>query len=114
MKLAILGFGTVGSGTVVTAQVPAFSASVSRGSTMVLYTDSDAPEGTVVMPDLTNMTVAQVKNTLHNYGLYYKSGGTEYGSGNLVVRKQDTPAGSEIGVGSVISVEFTDLNQLAQ
>ena len=66
------------------------------------------------MPDLTNMTVAQVKNTLHNYGLYYKSGGTEYSSGNLVARKQDVPAGTEVGVGTVISVEFTDLNQMAQ
>ncbi|MBR5284576.1 MAG: PASTA domain-containing protein, partial [Clostridia bacterium] len=66
------------------------------------------------MPDLTNMTVAQVKNTMQHYGLYYKSGGTEYGSGNLVVRKQDVAAGTEIGVGTVISVEFTDLNQMAQ
>ena len=66
------------------------------------------------MPDLTNMTVAQVRNTMQNYGLYYKSSGTEYGSGNLVVRKQDVPAGTEIGVGTVISVEFTDLNQMAQ
>ncbi len=113
-KAAGLNIRTVGSGTVVTAQVPAFSASVSRGSTMVLYMDGEAPEDTVVMPDLSNMTVAQVRNTMQHYGLYYKSGGTEYGSGNLVVRKQDTPAGTEVGVGSVISVEFTDLNQLAQ
>ena len=113
-QAAGLNVRTVGNGTVVTAQVPAFSASVSRGSTMVLYTDSDAPEGTVTMPDLTNMTVAQVKNTMQHYGLYYKSGGTEYGSGNLVVRKQDVAAGTEIGVGTVISVEFTDLNQMAQ
>ena len=113
-KAAGLNIRVVGNGTVVTAQVPAFSATVSRGSTMVLYTDSDAPEGTVVMPDLTNMTVAQVKNTLHNCGLYYKSGGTEYSSGNLVARKQDVLAGTEVGVGTVISVEFTDLNQMAQ
>lgn len=113
-EAAGLSVRTVGQGDAVQAQVPAYSASVSRDSTIVLYLDSQPPEGTVVMPDLTNMTVAQVKNTLQNYGLYYKSGGTEYASGNLVVRKQDVAAGTEIGVGTVISVEFTDLNQMAQ
>jgi len=113
-QAAGLNVRTVGSGDTVTAQVPAYSASVSRGSTMVLYMDADIPEGMVTMPDLSNMTVAQVKSTLQHYGLYYKSSGTEYGSGNLVVRKQDVAAGTEIGVGTVISVEFTDLNQRAE
>ena len=117
-RAAVEGAGlsvrAVGDGDTVTAQVPAFSAAVSRNSTVVLYMGGEVPEGTVTMPDLTNMTVAQVRNTMQNYGLYYKSSGTEYGSGNLVVRKQDVPAGTEIGVGTVISVEFTDLNQMAQ
>ncbi len=113
-EAAGLSVRTVGEGEMVTGQLPAFSATVSRNSTMVLYMGSEIPEGTVTMPDLSNMTVAQLRNTMQHYGLYYKSSGTEYGTGNLVVRKQDVPAGAEVGVGTVISVEFTDLNQMAQ
>ncbi|MEA4919501.1 MAG: penicillin-binding transpeptidase domain-containing protein [Clostridiaceae bacterium] len=104
----------VGNGDTVTAQVPSYSSTVSRSSTVVLYMGSDVPQATVIVPDLTGLGVSAVKQRLAALGLYYKSAGTEYGTGNLAVTKQDTLAGSEVAAGTVISVEFTDLNQLSQ
>lgn len=109
-----LAVRTVGSGDTVTAQVPSYSATVSRNSTVVLYMGSEVPADTVTVPDLSNLGVWEVRVRLSNLGLYYKSSGTEYGSGNLVCRKQDIVAGTEVPVGSVISVEFSDLNQISQ
>lgn len=109
-----LSVRTVGEGDTVTDQMPAYGASVSRASTVVLYLGGEAQEETVVMPDLTGMSVAQVRSRLSALGLYYRSSGTEYGAANLVVRRQDVAPETEVFKGTVIGVEFSDLSQMAQ
>ena len=109
-----LSIRTVGSGDTVTSQVPSYSATVSRSSTIVLYMGENAPDETVVVPDLTGLGVSQVRQKLSALGLYYKSSGSEYATGNIVAQRQDIKGGTEVPVGTVVSVEFTDLNQLAQ
>ncbi|MGM9639348.1 MAG: penicillin-binding transpeptidase domain-containing protein [Butyricicoccaceae bacterium] len=109
-----LSVRTVGEGDVVTAQVPAYSATVSRSSTVVLYLSGEAPEETVVVPDLTGLSVSQVRSQLSALGLYYRSSGTEYGSASLVARRQDVAADTEVAKGTVITVEFSDLSQRAE
>lgn len=114
LQSAGLSVRVVGSGETVTAQIPAYSATVSRSSTVIIYMGQDAPNDMVTVPDLSGLGVSAVKSRLASAGLYYKSSGTEYASGNIAARRQDIAAGTEVPVGTVIDVEFSDLNQTSQ
>lgn len=113
-RAAGLTVRVVGSGGTVTGQIPAYSSSVSRSSQIVIYMGEETPQNTVIVPDLTGLGVSAVRSRLNQLGLYYKSSGTEYATGNIVARRQDIQPGAEVPAGTVVSVEFSDLNQTSQ
>ena len=105
---------TQGSGEYVTDQIPAHGAVVSQGSQIILYMGEHKPDTTVTVPDLTNMSVQRVKSALSDIGLYVQTSGVNSAGTRVVAIKQSVQAGTKVPVGTVITVEFNDLDQTAE
>lgn len=104
-----------GSGTTITDQIPAAGAVVSSKATVILYTDGTKSDKLVTVPDLTGMSVENARKTLSNLNLYIRATGAANSSGgNVVAIKQDVEADEKVAVGTVITVDFSDLDQRAE
>ena len=100
----------VGSGNVVSSQLPAGGSYVeSNGGTVVLYTGKSEPENSVKVPDLMGKTAALANQTLVNLGLNVKIEGTPHyltGNEKIVVVEQSHAAGSYVPKGTVVTITF--------
>lgn len=99
----------VGDGGVVYGQSPAAGVKVeSSRAKIILYTERRAERETVTVPDLTNLTAVAANATLANCRLNIRIQGTNnYLSGTgAVAIAQDIPAGTEVEIGTVITVTF--------
>lgn len=106
LKSQSLGVLVLGEGTTVLQQVPAIGTSMPKDGTVVLYTDEESLEQTVVVPKLTGKTVAQVQNALRNTGLNLSMSGLGVDAGTAVSSAQSAEAGTRVPKGTVITVEF--------
>ncbi len=99
----------VGSGNVVTAQLPLSGTYVEKnGASVVLYA-GDAPSEDIIVPDLMGKTAALANQTLINLGLNVKIEGTPHylmGNEEIVVVEQSHPKGSKVAKGTVITITF--------
>jgi stage V sporulation protein D (sporulation-specific penicillin-binding protein) len=105
---------TQGSGDKVTDQIPAPGSTVSQGSQVILYMGGSKPADTVTVPDLNKMSVQRVKSALADIGLYVKTSGVNSAGTRVVAIKQSVEPGTKVPVGTVITVEFNDLDQTAE
>ncbi len=95
-----------GEGDSVVKQVPV-SVSVERGSSVVLYTEEDYTEETVVVPNLQGLTKEQAQSTLEAYGLNLSpQGSAAYEEGAIASWDQDYAVGTNVPMGTAISVTF--------
>lgn len=102
----------VGDGETVTDQIPVAGTKIPSTVQAVLYMGGARPVDLVTVPDVMSMSQSAAKARLENLGLYMKSAGAI--SGNLSASQQSHAAGSQVAVGSVITVEFVDLDQRAE
>ena len=109
-----IGYRLDGSGDVVTDQIPSAGSVVSSKAEVILYMGGQRPETTVTVPDLTGMSIEQARRALSNLDLYFRATGAINASGSVTAIKQDVAAGEKITAGSVITVDFSDLTQLAE
>ncbi len=107
LESANLKYRTVGSGSTVTAQLPASGVTLANSSTVVLYMGEEAPTDTVEMPDLSGLSKSAARSTLESLGLYYKASGASTSSG-VTADGQSVSAGTEVKIGTVITVHFSD------
>ncbi len=105
-----LTYRVVGSGSTVTAQIPAANAKIPGGSTVVLYMGESAPTDMLTVPDLGGMTPYQANYAITNSGQLYMKAEGATSSSTSVVTSQDPAAGSRVKRGTVITVEFTDMS----
>lgn len=116
-KLKRAGFNVriVGSGTTVTAQVPAAGAEIPKNSTVILYCGEQPETKTVTMPTLDGMSYDQVRIKLESMGLYLHAQGALQNSDNASTKASDQSvrAGEAVKVGSVITVQFADMENTA-
>ena len=106
-----LGFKVevVGSGSVVTGQVPAAGSMVLKSNAkLILYTGNEEPTNTVVVPNITGKTAAAANQTLINSGLNIKIEGSKYyhEGGATAVESQSPAAGTVVPAGTVVVVNF--------
>jgi len=94
----------VGEGSVVVGQLPARNALVAAGTTVKIFTESEAPRENVEVPSLNGLTYHQAKQTLEEIGLFIRSGGAQRSDSNALVSMQSLPSGRETLKGSVIEV----------
>ena len=84
--------------TTLSDQVPKPAVSLSKGSIVMLYDNTNAAKTSVTVPDLNLKTSAQAISALHNLNLNVSIDG----SGNVV--SQDPPANSKVEEGTVVKI----------
>ena len=108
LKSASLSAIIIGQGDAVTGQIPGPGESVPGGSQVLLYL-GEMPEQTLVkVPDFSGMNRAQANDTAGKLGLRILVSGNSEISPNITVTAQDVPPGTEIPLGSTITLQFTD------
>ena len=107
-----LALREVGTGDTVTAQLPVAGAQIAAGSQMIVYLGEQAPQETVVVPDLTGKTVTAARNQLQNLGLYLDTSGASPAASGVKVASQAVEPGTEVPYGAVINVTLVDNSNL--
>ena len=98
---------TVGTGSIVQAQVPAAGVSIPGGSTVILYLGEDAPTEQVLVPSLAGLNPAESKNKLEELGLFMRATGVvDYNDSNVVQASQSIAEGTLVSLGTVVEVRF--------
>ncbi len=98
---------TVGTGNVVTHQVPAAGVSIPGGSNVILYLGEEAPADQVATPDLEGLSPAAAKTKLEEQGLFMQATGVvDYTDSSVVMAAQSVDAGTMVTPGTVIEVRF--------
>ena len=107
-----LDYRVVGDGDTVTDQLPSYGSAIPGGSQVVLYMGAEKPTEPVQVPDVTGLSVSAARAQLERAGLYMKGSGAVSSSGNVVASKQNITGTAAMG--TVVTVEFTDLDQRAE
>lgn len=105
-----LGVRVVGSGNEVLKQIPAAGQSLSKDSTVIIYTESgENTPANVLVPDFKNMTVSEVHLAATKAGVNVElSGNISNSSEGIKAYKQSVEAGTEVEQGSIVTVYFRD------
>ena len=111
-KIAEVGLSIriVGSGEKVLKQIPAAGQSLSRNSTVIVYTEnSENSQSNVLVPNFINMTAAEVNSAAAKAGINVELSGNLSNSAEATrAYKQSIDAGTEVEQGSVVTVYFRD------
>ncbi len=99
----------VGNGNTVISQMPSAYTTVSKGGTVVLYTDNTAAR-MVEMPDLTGYTVAQVNRIMSDLELNAVFTGGGLNSSDAVVYSQSVAPGQKIEIGGTVTISFRHIS----
>ena len=111
LKSKSLTYRTLGTGAIVTDQIPAAGAELPGDSEVILYFDYEKSTEQVEVPDFIGHSVADV-NWLANYaGVYVQAKGTDSTS-YATVTYQSVEPGTMVDRGTTITVEFTDHSSL--
>ena len=114
-KLKNAGFGCtlVGKADTVTAQIPAGGAIVPNNASVILYLGAEPNTGPCAMPNVVGLSAAQANKAITNAGLIMRMAGTTTSaSGNVFVISQDTPEGTVLAPGDVVTIRFGDSSVL--
>ena len=98
----------VGEGAMVMGQIPASGAMIPGKSEVILYFSQEAPEQTVEVPDFSDMTLVAANNLAASNGLYMLITGVNQDAYHVTATYQDPAAGTEVPLGTTVTVEFTD------
>ncbi len=96
----------VGSGDTVLKQIPEAGQSMPKNGIVVLYTDENALERTVTVPNFNGMTVSAANLAATNAGLNLQMSGVGMESGQATANKQSIAAGTQVSPGTSITVSF--------
>ena len=98
----------IGSAETVTGQIPEAGTALSPGTQVILYLGQRQTQTTATVPDFTGMTVPQANEAAVNAGLCILARGNPDLSAPLTVHSQDTPAGTQVPIGTTILLKFID------
>jgi beta-lactam-binding protein with PASTA domain len=95
----------VGEGADVLHQIPEPGQRIAKGGLVILYTDGSEANHTVTVPKLTGMSITQAAREAADAGLNIKLTGN-FDSTGLITYRQSIPAGSQVPLGSTVTVHF--------
>lgn len=101
----------VGSGGTVLKQVPSAGQPISKGGTVMLFTEEESANKQVKVPDVVGMTGVQANRVITNAGLNIKIKGMDYKNEDVVAVSQSIIPLTEVDVGTVVVVEFSTKEQ---
>lgn len=103
-----LTYRTVGTGDVVTSQVPAANSAVPGSSTVILYLGDAAPEETTTVPNVVGMSYEGAKKALEAQGLFMQAAGSgTFYSESSKAQSQSVTAGESVAIGTIVEVQFS-------
>ena len=108
LKESYLTCKTVGSGDVVTGQIPAAGQNVPGDSQVLLYLGEEPPEEKTEVPDFLGMDRQRATDAAAAAGLYILVSGSKETAPVVTVVKQSIAAGTIVVRGSTIELTFTD------
>ena len=100
-------YRVVGSGSVVTDQLPVAGSQVPGTSQIILYMGAEKQATRVEVPDFIGCSVADVNYLASNAGLYVQAKGTDRTDVYVLAAYQDIDPGTEVDRGTTITVEFS-------
>jgi stage V sporulation protein D (sporulation-specific penicillin-binding protein) len=100
-----LKYKVIGSGKTVLKQSPTNNDTIPSGGKVVLYTESKDKQTTKV-PDFTGLTVTEANRLASDMNLNMEIAGNDSNSALVVAFKQSEAVGTEVEIGSVITVTF--------
>lgn len=102
------GHGTkiTGTGNTVTAQSPEPGRTMPGNGIIILYTDDNAKKETGIVPDFTGVSVSQANQLAMNSGFNIKVSGSSSSGSEVLAYRQEYAAGTELELGSIITVYF--------
>lgn len=106
-----LRYRTIGSGDIVTDQLPAAGCSIAKNTQVILYLDAGISEELEYMPDIEGMSYEKARDTLSYYGLYISSASAVTDSKKQIVNSQSLPVGAELEHGTIIEVTLVDQDE---
>ena len=111
LKYNIVGEENEGN-TKVVKQVPAGGSKVPAGSIIMVYLSEDTAIVTKEVPDLTGCTASQANKLLGQRTLNMRASGADIKLKGTIVKSQDPPAGTEVVAGTVVTVEFINIERV--
>ena len=100
-------YRVVGTGSVVTDQLPVAGSQVPGNSQIILYMGAEKQATRVEVPDFIGCSVADVNYLASNTGLYVQAKGTDRTDVYVLAAYQDIDPGTEVDRGTTITVEFS-------
>ena len=101
-----LRYRTIGTGDVVTGQLPRAGVNIAGGTQVILYLDAQASADLETVPELSGMTYREARDALSYYGLYIQTASPVTDAEDQLVSSQSIPAGTVLEHGAVISVSL--------
>lgn len=108
LKDTKLTLTSIGDGETITGQLPAAEQSILPGTQVLVYLGEPTGERTVIVPDFTGMNRQQASQAAGELGLSIIPMGSDDIAANVTVCSQKEPAGTELPVGSSVTLQFTD------
>ena len=99
---------SLGEGETITAQLPAAGEQVLPGSEVLVYLADADGERMVTVPDFTGMNRQQASRAAGKLGLFVNATGNQEESPQVTVCGQKESAGTELPVGSAVTLQFAD------
>ncbi len=103
-----LVYRTIGSGAVITDQIPAEGSELPATSEVILYFDVEKSTEMVEVPDFIGHHANDVHWLANNAGLYIQARGTDMTENYVTATYQDIEPGTMVDRGTTITVEFAD------
>ena len=98
---------TVGTGNMVTGQIPAGGVTIPGSSTVILYLGEEVPSEPVEVPDLKGLSPAAAKEKLESLGLFLRATGvSDYTDSSIAATSLSIEAGTLVSPGTVVDVRF--------
>lgn len=111
-KISVLGLNTrvIGDGDTVTSQLPTLGQSLSRGGTVILYTENSGESaGNVTVPNFSGLSAGEANNAASAAGINLEfAGNMTSAGGTATAYKQSVEAGTEVAAGTIVTVYFRD------
>ncbi len=104
----------IGTGTMVTAQVPEAGQQIPQGGKVVLYTGGTTVEDSVTVPKLTGYTPAQVNSILAQEQLNIQLVGEGLSDSGEMSYQQSPAEGTKVPPGTLVTVQFRNNNITVQ
>ena len=106
-----LKYKIVGEGKKIVTQSPSAGSNIPAGGIVVLYTEKGSKSKTKV-PNFKGLTISEANATAADKNLNIEIRGNNLTSSSVVAYTQSTDAGTEVDVGSVITVSFKNTNSV--